>query len=123
MKFIISLAFLLVLSGCDIEFEETSGGAPEKPDSVSEEAIWVGAEDGGVFVDISETEKENIYEGTIYYDYSGEIWYRGKFEYTGDKPFEPDAKSSYSAWDGTHLYLRNQEQLVAVGLKENQGAL
>lgn len=117
MKFLTSLAFLFLLSGCDVQFEEASGGAPTRPESVPESTLWIGGKDGGVFVEISATDQKPIYKGAVYYDSSGDIWYQGEFEYTGQESFETDEPSSYSFWDGTDLYLKNGEKLKAVGLE------
>ena len=111
-----ALLLVVLLAACDIQSNSESTQAPQKPDTVSEEAIWVGGADGGVFVELSETDNDGIYTGSIRYGHNGGLWYQGKFMYTGDDPFALDERSSFKSWDGTTLYLSNQEQLVAIEL-------
>ncbi|PAU82349.1 hypothetical protein CK501_04175 [Halovibrio salipaludis] len=109
-----TLLLVLFLAACDGQSNGEPAKAPQAPDTVSEEAVWVGGRDGGVFVELSETEQGGIYTGSIRYGHNGELWYQGKFKYTGDEPFALDKQSSFKSWDGTTLYLSNQEQLVAI---------
>lgn len=117
MKFWPLMIFALLLSGCDIQSNGESTLPPERPEAVPETAIWIGGADGGVFIEVSETDKENLYTGSVYHDHNGDVWYQGEFKYTGDKAFEPDERSSYRSWDGTVLYLSNQGRLIAQELE------
>lgn len=112
LRGLLILAFLL--SGCDVQSNADPAQPPEKPSSVPDEAIWVGGADGGVFVKLSETARNDLYTGSIYRGHSGEVWYQGRFEYTGDEAFDPDKPSNYESWDGTVLHLNNQESLAAI---------
>ncbi|KJY95674.1 hypothetical protein [Pseudoalteromonas ruthenica] len=107
MKTLLALLFVFFLSACD----QSSTYEPTRPDDVPASSLWIGGPDGGVYAEIREDDGD--YSGTIYFDSTGEIWYEGAFEYTGKEPFEVDNKASYTAWDGTILYLSNGKQLVS----------
>ncbi len=115
MKKLIWLTLVLIfISSCDIQYEAIS--PPPKPESVPESAFWIGGHEGGVFVSISMEQDRETYFGTIYFEANGEIWYRGKFQYTGNVPFDLEDKSSYTGWDGDFLFLANGKKLIAVDI-------
>jgi hypothetical protein len=111
-KLIWLLIMLFFVSSCDLQHEAVS--SPPKPKPVPESAFWVGGHEGGVFVLISKAQSGKLYFGTIYFDANGEIWYQGKFQYTGNDSFDVGDKSSYTGWDGDFLFLSNGEKLIAV---------
>ena len=112
MKLLIPLFLVIFLSACEIHYGEVE--PPPRPLSVPESVPWVGGPDGGVFVDISKTEIQNIYTGSIYADVTGAVRFQGKFKYTGKKSFDVSDRNSFSFWDGDYLFLRNNEKLIAI---------
>ena len=95
MKKLIALSLLLILSSCEIQYGEFE--PPPRPLSVPKSALWIGGpvgdgfieiSKGGVYVDISKTELQNIYMGTIYADVTGDTVYQGKFKYIGKDNFD-----------------------------------
>lgn len=113
MKKIIWIAILIFsITACDMQDEAIE--PPAKPESVPESAFWIGGHEGGVFISISRGQDSKTYFGTIYFDANGEIWYQGKFQYTGDASFNVGDKLSYTGWDGDFLFLANGEKLIAV---------
>jgi len=115
MKRLIWLVMLIIsISGCDMQ--DGAIAPPAKPNSVPENAFWVGGHEGGVFVLVSKNKSEVTYYGTIYFDANGDVWYQGKFKYTGDSPFDVTDKSMYTGWDGDYLFLSNGEKLIAVDI-------
>lgn len=111
-KLIWIVLMLFFITSCNIQYESIL--PPPKPKSVPESAFWVGGHEGGVFILISKEKDRKTYYGTVYFDANGEIWYRGKFQYTGNVLFDVGDKSSYTGWDGDILFLANGEKLIAV---------
>jgi len=117
-RFVIFVGFIVVIISYfyfyppDITVHEVEASAPEKPESVPEEALWVGGLDGGVFVLIFRAD-EGAYSGTVYAE-NGPVLYQGPFRYSGDADFDVSSQSNYSFWDGNFLALRNGEKLKAV---------
>ena len=109
-------ALTLAISSC--ELQEATVAPPVKPAAVPEQAFWIGGHEGGVFILISKQQGADAYFGTVYFDTSGEVWYQGEFQYTGDAPFEVTSRSSYTGWDGDFLFLANGQRLIAVGADE-----
>jgi hypothetical protein len=112
----VSLAVLLaacVLVGCSTEV-----GEPARPAGVPADALWVGGVDGGVFVKVARATSGETgrFSGAIYYEHSGDPWYRGDFtlEPPGSGRVEVGRADTYSGWDGTSLLLRDGRRLVAV---------
>jgi len=108
----LALAILLMV-GCDMT--STSNAEPSRPDGVPSEAIWTGGKDGGVYVLIRQNEEEarHIYNGTIYAEGSGVVWYEGRFalEPPSETDFDLLNSETYGAWDGDTLYLRDGHAL------------
>lgn len=113
MKTFMWFLFLIFsISACDIQ--EGTVASPDKPEQVPEQAFWIGGHEGGAFILISNKKENNEYFGAVYFDTTGEVWYEGQFNYTGDAPFDVANKSSYTAWNGDFLFLENGEKLIAV---------
>ena len=111
-KLIWFLITLFFVSSCELKYDTVP--PPPKPKSVPESAFWVGGHNGGVFVSIFKEKNSKLYFGTIYFDTNGEIWYQGKFQYTGNASFNVVDKSLYTGWDGDFLFLSNGKKLIAV---------
>lgn len=74
---------------------------------------WLGGADGGVFIKIEEDANPNdrLYQGTIYFDGSEKIEYKGEFKLVGDIKFSPDKHVQYQFWDGEKLHLQESSYL------------
>jgi hypothetical protein len=65
-------------------------------------ALWVGGEDGGVFVEIAKSEAPNYYVQVRHEN--GEIWSEGWIRY-GTKEGFPLSVAGITGFDGEQLYL------------------
>lgn len=97
--------------------ETTPLEAPPRPESVPEGAIWVGGLDGGVFIDVEKLAQDPpaIYRGTVYDEYSGEVWFSGLLEL--DPPggaVDLSMPGLFTGWDGEALYLEDGRALIAI---------
>ncbi len=80
---------LIIINPPKITFEETTATAPSKPESVPDNAVWVGGVDGGNFILVSKREGElNLFSAHIYNDYTGDLEYGGILKYSGDEIIE-----------------------------------
>jgi hypothetical protein len=89
---------------------------PPRPASLPASAFWLGGADGGVFISIAVASKNtsNQYKAAIYHA-TGELWYRGRLSLEASSAaFDHDKPSSYTAWDGDTLYLKNGGRLRAL---------
>ena len=106
----ISLIVILtfILSACTDE----TYSPPQGPEG----SWWLGGDDGGVFVKITDDENthDDIYSGTIYYDADQTIWYEGSFKLVGSLKFSVDDHNLFLAWDGERLYLKESSYLEAI---------
>jgi hypothetical protein len=88
-----------------------------RPDTVPENALWVGGHDGGVYVVIEKniSDKSTIYRAKIYHA-SGDLDYKGKLSINSSKSSNFKYKNihSYSAWDGDTLYLVDGRELKII---------
>ena len=108
MKWLIFAVLSCFLFAC----EPVASYEPEfKPGKVPGAAIWIGGPDGGVYALVKIS--ENKYSGVVYFEHNGDIWYDGKFTYTGEQSFDVTDKSLYSSWDGDILYLVNGDKLIS----------
>lgn len=106
MKLLFTFVLMFLLLAC----EPVSTYEPEaRPNGIPASALWVGGPDGGVYVRMQVV--DGNYSGTIYFDSTGEVWYEGRFIYSGNTPFDVSEVSTYSAWDGDTLYLVNGQKL------------
>lgn len=116
------IIFIIVLMGCEITRDNVELKPPKKPAGVPKEAIWSGGLDGGVFILIKKDKNSppNIYLAEIYFDSTGEIWYKGRMSMEpSEKPsFDYKNKEVYSGWDGDILYLRDGRMLKAIDPKK-----
>lgn len=111
---ILAATFLISCSQEDDEKRST----PPIPPNVPYDALWIGGNDGGAFIEVEETSDSSRYLGTIYFESSGEIWYQGALKYTGSTPFDTKSPSSYIAWDGDVLLLKNGSKLIALDIAQ-----
>ena len=109
-RFLAFLPVVLLLAACTVEPAE-----PERPAAVPAEAAWVGGADGGVFVELETGGSGDRFTGTIYYETTGEVWYRGAFRLdpAGSGAVPLDDPTQWNAWDGESLYLMDGRRLVA----------
>jgi hypothetical protein len=111
---ILLMAVVLALVGC-----RGSSSPPPRPAAVPAHAIWVGGTDGGVFLvfDKKAGNPKRIYDAVIYYQDSGDIWFKGKLQLSAPGEIEPrsyrDTKF-FSGWDGDTLYLVDGRYLTAM---------
>ncbi|MDO6610431.1 hypothetical protein Q4601_09005 [Shewanella sp. 1_MG-2023] len=109
MKWINILLISFLLFGC----EQVATIEPEvRPNNIPLAALWVGGSDGGVYVKVDP--ENGQYKGTIYFESSGEVWYQGGFQYSGNEIIDTRDQTLYAAWDGDILYLTNGEKLVSM---------
>ena len=88
------LLCMVLLTGCN---SEGYLALPERPDSVSEETLWIGVlDDGGVFAKIEKTDVSKTYMSTVYNDFSGTVLYSGQLKYVGKQPFDEKDFKSYT---------------------------
>lgn len=115
------LVIFAFLVGCESSRDNYQIKPPKKPINVPKEAIWSGGVDGGVFIVVQKKKNSfpNIYFAEIYFDSTGEIWYKGRLSIEpSDNPiFEYNNKDVYSGWDGDTLYLRDGRILKAIDIK------
>lgn len=112
MKLLFTSILIFLLLAC----EPISTYEPEsRPNGIPISALWVGGPDGGVYVTMQVVDGD--YSGTIYFDSTGEVWYEGRFRYSGNTPFDASEASNYTAWDGDTLYLANGQQLDSLAYK------
>jgi hypothetical protein len=112
------LILCVILIGCEFIKGSAAIKPPQKPPNVPKEAIWSGGVDGGVFILVQKDKNSpaNIYFADIYYDSTGEIWYKGRLSIDPlEKPdFDYRNKEVYSGWDGDTLYLKDGRILKAI---------
>lgn len=116
------LSYALVVAGCG-NGSTGRAAAPERPQNVPANAIWVGGADGGAFVVVEKQRgaKPHLYYGEIYYE-SGGLWYKGRLALEpATAPF-PDPKQAnlLSAWDGDALHLGDGRLLRAIEVRERK---
>jgi len=117
-KYFCQLLLLLIVtifSGCDNSRNDNQ--IRERPQSVPKNAIWVGGDDGGVYLIIEKNKKDklNIYRAIIYHSI-GEVDYKGKLSINSKKNpfFDINNKELYSGWDGDTLYLQDGRELEII---------
>lgn len=102
-----------VLSGC-----QDSSANPERPANVPIGAFWVGGMEGGVFVELAKSQGDppDLYRGAIYYERSGEIWFKGRFRLEPSGPARIDTNNHllFDGWDGDALHLTDGRTLKAI---------
>jgi hypothetical protein len=113
-QWILVLSFSMLLFAC--EAQDTSLEPPPRPDGVPKEALWVGGADGGVFLVLEKTAEPQTFSAEIYFDQSGELWYKGRLKLEPGSSVDFDYKNAatFSAWDGDTLYLSDGRQLKAI---------
>ena len=81
-------------------------------------AVWVGASDGGFYLDLKPMKHKMYFFASIYADITGDILYQGKLK--SDRvlyDFDPNNSSNYLLWDGNYLILSNGAKLKAMYFK------
>ena len=99
---------------CDLDY---APAAPPVPVGVPPESVWLGGPSDGAFVFLSPVApNQGIYEGTVYYDYSGEIWFAGEFQLDqqGSSPIDTADRDQFADWDGTAIHLDDGRRLLPV---------
>ncbi len=99
---------------CDLDYAPT---APPLPAGVPEDSVWLGGPFDGAFVHLSPAAGTDApYEGTVYYDYSGEVAYAGAFRLEPPEPGPVDVtdRSQLTDWDGVAIHLADGRRLVPV---------
>ena len=113
------IVFLFINSlGCKSRKNSMAVTPQKRPANVPKEAIWCGGADGGAFIRVTKikNDPEKIYAAEIYFDTTGEVWYRGKLilESSENPNFDFTNANVYSGWDGDILYLRDGRMLRAI---------
>lgn len=102
---------IFLITGCKAEVYSEK---PDRPANVPDTSIWVGGPDGGVFVFIRKSVKndKHLFDAEIHYA-SGDLAYIGLMKLYPENAaeFKIDKKESYIAWDGDKLYLSNNRYL------------
>jgi len=110
-KCLLYLTVMLVMAVVSISamliFGDTPVTEPERPEKVPDSAIWYGGPDGGVFIKVDDNQiRKNHFYCTLYFDYTGDIWYEGLFEYNGDSILSVETlRKIISAYDGYRIHL------------------
>lgn len=82
----------------------------QRPDGVPYDAVWVGGDDGGVWLSIEpDTDQPGTYPTTIYHGSDGDVLYQGSL--MGDACIDPTNPDQFTGWDGTYLYLQDGSRL------------
>lgn len=115
---------LLIVIGCSDQSGDQTSIDENRPISVPQEAFLVGGAEGGVYIaikDIQEREK-GIYYMEVYYDNSGELWYRGRatLQPKPDPELDLNDQQQFDGWDGENLYLRDGRYLKAIDTSDTQ---
>lgn len=105
------------VAACKVSFSSAPAGPEHRPAEVPEQAVWVGGDDDGVYVQLDEPSKKKAkrsYRARVYY-VTGEVWYDGLLELQGPSaaPVEARNAGAFQAWDGETLYLDDGRRLVA----------
>lgn len=114
---LITAVFLLILvllfAVKNIEFSTEQG---DRPLTVPEEAVWVGGNDGGVYLMLKpQNSPSDIYHAEVYY-HEGSIAFKGALQLKGDfsENFNYKDSTAFSSWDGDTLYLRDGRRMIIV---------
>ncbi len=103
----------LILAACP-----THESMPARPESVPEEAMWIGGIDGGAWVVLTKPahEPDHIYHAEVYGDQAGDPWYIGRLEVIpSTQPNVPlDQPDAYGVWDGDQLLLQDGRSMRAI---------
>jgi hypothetical protein len=117
-RLVCSVLFVVIagsafLAGCD----KRQSDQPPRPVGVPENAFWVGGADGGVFIILEKQsgDASGVYQGTIYHDSSGRIWYRGRLivEPKGNAIVDITNPKLFDGWDGRYLHLIDGRRMEA----------
>lgn len=119
---ILLMTAVLALVGC-----RGSSPPPPRPAAVPAHAIWVGGAGGGVFLvlDSKVGDPKRVYDAVIYYQDSGDIWFKGKLRLSAPGEIEPRSYRDpkfFSGWDGDTLYLADGRYLTAMLAVSAEGA-
>lgn len=111
---IIVLILILISIVAVLLFSETTIEKLQRPDKVPDSAKWYGGTDGGVYIELIEI-KTNTFYCTIYFDYTGDIWYEGLFEYSGNTTMSVEkVKEEIRAYDGERILMGKYGYLIKV---------
>lgn len=91
---------------------------PSRPNTVPQQAMWIGGLDGGAWVVVSKPADQppHIYYGEIYGDQAGDKWYVGRLELqpANGPVLDMDNPETFSVWDGDNLLLKDGRVLKAM---------
>lgn len=73
-KYIIKFLLFLLILGCSAQ------QPPDKLPNIPEGAKWYGGSEGGCWLLVEKTDSVNIFDITIYFDNTGEIWEKGNYK-------------------------------------------
>ena len=90
-------------------FSCTGSQVPKRPDNIPAEAAWVGGDDGGVWMRITERKEPRSYRVKIF-DQEGALWKEGLYTWEEDcKEINVNLKESdFNAFDGEKILLHVQ---------------
>ena len=84
---------------------------PVKPGNVPVDAVWSGGYDGGCFVQL-QSEYVDTCRFTIYFEYTGDIWYDGFF-YCDQNDFERISKMDWrllvTGYNGKYIFMKHPD--------------
>jgi hypothetical protein len=117
-QLIVVLILTLLLLACEAQNSPTK--SPPLPNGVPKEAMWIGGVDGGVFVVLTKAPEPRTFLAEVYFDQSGELWYKGRLQLESENQSEFDYTNAaaYTAWDGDTLYLTDGRELKAMDKTE-----
>lgn len=110
MKTALAILVALASLSCVTEMAQQE---PQRPESVSSAANWIGGPDGGVWVELQpDPDRAGIYQATITHE-TGAVAYQGPLrrQPAADSPIDP---SLIDGWDGDELLLMDGGSLRAV---------
>jgi len=90
---------------------------PDMPHNVPSDAIWIGGNDGGVFLKCVKHENSpQTYSCKIYNDSTGEIEVDTEFAIAqpGDPNIDINDRNLFDSWDGDCIYLKDGRRLERI---------
>jgi len=111
--FSLSLLLIATILSCSSSEENFP-----RPNSIPQEAMWIGGIDGGAWVLLSkdDTQPKHIYNAEIYGDQAGDLWYSGRLQLDPKEGESFDIKNpdNFGVWDGDNLLLQDGRTLKGI---------
>ncbi|OMH38879.1 hypothetical protein [Motiliproteus sp. MSK22-1] len=111
------MLILCLLNSCGQD-QETELTIPNRPNSVPDNAMWLGGTDGGAWVVLSKLKDDpsSIYRAEVYGDHAGEKWYIGRLKIEPDTgaDIKLDNPKIFGVWDGDNLLLNDGRVLKSI---------